>query len=178
MATTPVQLTYSDFIAAPFAGVLVDSAVNETASAINTEASAEIPFGWGVARDNTAPFDVMGNGGKLPAATTDKFFGISRFSHSYSLNPANLELGTVGMKPGVMMNLLRRGRIWAICEDGCSPGAKLFVRCTAAGAGKGSLLAADPGGSTVLVPISKIGEWQSKAAALALAILEVTASNA
>ena len=179
MGQQPVQTTYTDILSQPFAGSIADAAfAREIVPAFNTEASTSIPFGWGVARDNTAPYGAQGIGAKLPAATTDKLLGITVFSHSFSLNPLNLELDTVGMKPGVLMNVMRHGRIWAIAELGSAAGDRVFVRCTAAGSGKGSLLNTDPGSSTVVATTGKIGEWQTAAAALGLAIAEVNFVNA
>lgn len=179
MATTPVQTSYLDQIPLPYAGLAADgSDAPETVGAYNTEASAEIPFGFAVARDNTSPYDVAGNGVKLPSAASGaggQLLGIVRHSHSFSNSP-NGDLGTTGLKPGTMMPVMRKGRIWAICEDGCSPGDRLWVRYTAAGTGKGSCRATDAGGSTSIDATTK-GEWQTKAAALGVAILEIDFIN-
>jgi hypothetical protein len=104
--------------------------------------------------------------------------GITAFSHSYSLNPLNLEIDSVGMKPGVLMNVMRHGRIWAIAELGSAAGDRVFARCTTAGSGKGSLLNTDPGGSTVVATTGKFAEWQTASSALGLAVLEVMIINA
>jgi hypothetical protein len=180
MPQSPAQTAYTDILTAAFAGQVADCEYKPViAPAFNTEVSASIPFGWGVVRDNTAPYGANGIGAKLPAATTDKFFGITVFSHSYSRNPLNQEIDSVGMLPGTLMNVMRRGRIWAIAELGSAAGDKLFVRCTAAGQGKGSLLNSDPGGSTVIAnSVGALGQWQSAASALGLAIAEVYAQNA
>ncbi len=172
---TPVQTTYTDGLALPYAGLPGDVSDSVIVPAFNTEASAEIAFGLVVARDNTAPYDTNGNGAKLPAASTDKLMGIVRHSHAYSNSP-NGDLGTTGLKPGAMMNVLRSGRIWAVCEDGCSPGDRLFVRYTAAGTGKGSLRSTDAGGSTCIDATTK-GEWVTKAAAGAVAMIDVDFVN-
>lgn len=179
MAQSPVQTSYTDVLAQPFAGAIADAAyAHEIVPAYNTEESTSIPFGWAVARDNTAPYGAQGLGAKLPAATSDKLMGITVHSHSYSLNPLNLELDTVGMKPGVLMNVMRYGRIWAIAELGCAAGDRVYVRCTSAGSGKGSLLNTDPGSNTVVATTGKFAEWQTAASALGLAIIEVDMVNA
>lgn len=167
--STPVQTTYPDALPLPFAGVLASPNCDKV-GAFNTEASAEIPFGFAVARDNTAPYDVNGNGAKLPAASTDKLLGLVIHSNAYSNGPSGF-LGTTGLKPGAMMNVIRRGRIWAACEDGCSPGDRLWVRYTSAGAGKGACRASDAGGPTS-IDATKKAEWQTKAAATTVAILD------
>lgn len=180
MAQSPVQTTYTDALSLPVAGQIADAFLQPTiVPALNNEASTSIPFGWGVARDTaTAATAPQGLGAKLPAATSDKFMGITVFSQAYSLNPNNLELDTVGMKPGVLMSVMRQGRIWAAPELGCTVGNSLFVRCTSAGAGKGSLLAADPGSNTVIATTGKVGEWQGTSSSGVLTILEVDALNA
>lgn len=170
-----IQTTYLDQAPLPFAGVIAEPSPEPPVSAINTEVSAEIPFGYAVARDNTAPYDVNGNGAKLPAAGTDKLLGIVRHSHAYSNSPGG-DLGTAGLKPGAVMSVQRKGRIWAVCEDGCVGGDRLFVRHTTAGAGKGALRATDAGGSTCIDATTK-AEWQTKAAALGVAILEIDFTN-
>lgn len=178
MATTPVQTSYLDQIPLPYAGLAGDCADDSIASFFNTEGAAEIPFGFAVARDNTSPYDVNGNGAKLPSAASGAggtLAGVVRHSHAYSNSP-NGDLGTTGLKPGAMMDVMRVGRIWAICEDGCSPGDRLWVRYTAAGTGKGSLRSTDAGGSTCIDATTK-GEWQTKAAALAVAMIDIDFVN-
>lgn len=175
---TPVQTTYLDQIPLPYAGLAGDCADDSIVGAFNTEGSAEIPFGFAVARDNTAPYDTLGNGAKLPSAASGAgsvLLGIVRHSHAFSNSP-NGDLGTTGLKPGVMMDVMRVGRIWAICEDGCTPGDRLFVRHTVAGTGKGSLRSTDAGGATCLDATTK-GEWQTKAAALGVAMIDVDFVN-
>jgi len=174
MATTPVQTTYLDNPPLPYAG-LSGSCDDEAISGFFNTDVVSIPFGFGVARDNTSPYDLLGNGAKLPTATTDKIAGIVRHSHAFSNSP-NGDLDATGLKVGAMMDVLRVGRIWGICEDGCVPGDRLFIRCTAAGTGKGSLRSTDPGGSTVVDCTTK-AEWQTKAAALGVAMLDVDFVN-
>lgn len=173
---TPVQTSYLDNPPLPYAGLAGDASEGtQIVGAFNTEASAEIPFGFVVARDNTSPYDVNGNGAKLPAASTDKLLGVTRHSHAFSNSP-NGDLGSTGLKPGAMMDVLRLGRIWAACEDGCSPGDRLFVRYTSAGTGKGTLRSTDAGGSTCIDATTK-GEWQTKASAGAVAMIDIDFIN-
>lgn len=172
---TPVQTSYLDQIPLPYAGLAGDASEGtQIVGAFNTGA-AEIPFGFVVARDNTSPYDVNGNGAKLPALAADKLLGIVRHSHAFS-NGVGGDLGTTGLKQGAMMDVMRVGRIWAICEDGCSPGDRLFVRHTAAGTGAGSLRSTDAGGSTCIDATTK-GEWQTKAAALGVAMIDIDFVN-
>lgn len=176
MATTPVQTSYSNALTPAFAGMRAAYRLAPViVSGMNND-SVSMPFGWGVARDTTLS-GAPDMGAKMPGATTDKFFGITLHSHSYSRGPV-VEIDNVGVVPGVMLSILREGRVWAVAELGCTPGDRLYVRCTAAGAGKGSLLNADPGGGVVLATTGKIGEWQTSAAATALAIVEVHAGQA
>lgn len=175
MATTPVQTSYLDNQPLPYAGLMADTDDSEVYPAYNAEASAQIPFGFAVARYTTAPYDVWGNGVKLPASAADVIMGICRHSHAYSNAPGG-DLGATGLNPNAVLNVLRRGRIWAVCEDGCAPGARLWIRYTAAGTGKGTLRSTDAGGSTCLDATTK-GEWQTAAAAGAVAMIDVNFVN-
>lgn len=178
MATTPVQTTYLDQIPLPYPGMPGDSSEgSQIVGAFNSDA-VSIPFGFVVARDNTSPYDVNGNGAKLPSAasgTGGTLLGIVRHSHAFSNSP-NGDLDATGLKVGAMMDVLRLGRIWATCEDGCVPGDRLFVRYTAAGTGKGTLRSTDAGGSTCIDATTK-GEWQTKASAGAVAMIDVDFIN-
>src|SRR5688572_17832835 len=99
---TPVQTSYLDNPPLPYAGLAGDASDGtQIVGAFNTEASAEVPFGFAVARDNTAPYDTNGNGAKLPSAASGAggtLLGIVRHSHAY----APSDLGTTGLKPLAM----------------------------------------------------------------------------
>lgn len=167
---------------AGFAGQLLAEFGDGIVSAINSEASLEIAFGCAVKFGGVANVD---QSAKLPTAETDKIMGIVLHSHAYSLETdvgtgANGGAATVrpGIKPGKMMNVLRKGRVLAICEDGCVPGDRLWVRGVSAGDGVeflGGLNNADD--STDTVDCTNQGVWLTTAAAGGLAELEVDFTN-
>ena len=69
-------------------------------------------------------------------------------------------------------DIMRKGKVYVVCENGCVPGNRLFVRAVAAGAEiEGALRSAAD--STDCIDSSNQGVWLSTAAAGALAILEV-----
>jgi hypothetical protein len=171
----PVQTSVSDAPSVAFEGLLVGTQ-HEIVGMKNAHASAEIAWGMGVVfkAGANAEFEAT-----LPALETDKFCGIvvksDVYDRTYTLADGSTggELGTTGLKPGAMMNVLRQ--IWARCEDGCAPGDKLWVRCTVGSpAGTeylGSLNNADEG--TEMIDATAVGTWLTTAAAGGLAILSL-----
>lgn len=107
---------------------------------------------------------------RLPAAETDKIVGLLAHSHSYENGP-NGDLGTVGVKQGGKLNVLRKGRMWVINEDAVVPGDPVWVRAVASGDPEflGGLTNADDGTDTIQIP----GTWQSASAAGAGAWVEI-----
>lgn len=175
-----VQTTYSDAPSAAYPGMLAGN--EHTIVAMKqAEASAEIPFGYGVVYDPSSP--ESDQSATLPAAETNKVWGIVVHSHNYQRTYTLADgttagdLGTSGLRPGVMMNVLRKGRIWVTAEDACVPGDRLWVRCTVGGAGEvvGGLTNADE--STETIDCTAQGVWCTTAAAGGLAILEVDFTN-
>ncbi len=163
----PMQTTYTDSPANGIAGQLACRYNDaEIASCYNAEASAEVAFGtavkWGSATDQKAV--------KVPAAETDKIKGVVVHSHAYE-NGENGELGTTGVQSGGKLEVLRHGEIWVIAEDGCAPGDRAWVRCTAGGAGElvGGFPIADEGTETI--DTTSYLEFQTYAAAGGLAKL-------
>lgn len=171
----PVQTSVSDAPAVAFAGLLVGT--QHTVHPMkNAEASASIAFGRGVVfkAGGTTDQDAV-----LPAAEGDKFAGIivksDVYDRTYSLADGSTggELDSTGLRPGSMMNVLRKGQVWAVCEDGCVPGDKLWVRAVAAGDPEflGGLNSADDG--TDMIDATAVGTWLTTASAGGLAILSV-----
>lgn len=166
-----VQTTYSDARAKGVQGQLLsDPAQSSIYSRFNAEASAEIAMGRAV------KFGATDDAVLLPAAETDKIFGIVLHTDRYDNGP-NGELGTTGLKPKAMMDVLRRGRVLVVCEDGCAPGDRLWVRAVAGGDPEflGGLNNADD--STDMVDCTKQGVWMTTATAGGLAELEVDFTN-
>lgn len=160
-----VQTTYNAAPAIALEGQLVDDAPRRIDPFKNDEASAEIPFGHAVKRNATNADKEAIN----VAANTDAVLGIVVHSHEYV---KDAELGSTGLKPGAVMNVMRQGRIWAVCEDGCSPGDPLFVRAVATGGEVlGELRASADGTDTIDCTFQ--GTWETSAAAGGLAQLTV-----
>jgi hypothetical protein len=119
------QTSYSLTIAAAFAGMLADTGDNDIFGAVQAESSLEIPFGVMVCKgtgDNDA---------KLPAAADAKLLGVLVHSHSYE---PKIDLGTTGVKPGAVLNVLNSGRVWVLVEENVTREDRAYVRY-AAGAG-------------------------------------------
>lgn len=94
---------------------------------VSMEASAEMAAGVFVARSST---DLV-KGIKKLAAVTDLIAGALIQSHTYS-NPD--QVGTTGIKPGVVGNVRRSGLTWMRVEEAVQPGDRVLVRCVASGA--------------------------------------------
>lgn len=175
------QTSYPDAMTVGFAGQLLAEFGDGIVSMQNSEATNEIAFGaavkWGA---------VVGNNksAKLPAAESDKICGIVLHSHAYSDSDlgqgANGGAATVrpGVKPGKMMNVLRKGRVRVIVEDAVIPGDRLWVRAVSAGDGVeflGGVLPADDGTDTV--DCTNQGVFLTAADAGGFADLEVDFTN-
>lgn len=173
-----IQDTYPLAPAIAFPGMLSDVGDKDTITGINTHATLAIPFGSAVARAAT--------GSKMAAepveAILDTILGIHIYSTDYAPSAladsgytfAGLFVGAV--KPKNTMAILRRGRIWVICENGCTRGQRLHVRAIIAGAEiSGALRSATDGTDTR--DCTGQGEWLTAASAGAIAELEVDFVN-
>lgn len=165
------QTSYSQRMAIGISGMQAEGHVNLIDTCRNSEASAEIPFGYAVCWEPSSDDDqdVL-----LPALESDLVRGIVVHSHSYA-KPS--QLGDTGLKAGQLMNVMTKGRILVVAEDGCAPGDRLWVRCTTGGAGEiiGGLTNADEGTETI--DCTAQGQWLTTAAAGGLAWLEVNFNN-
>lgn len=125
------QTSYAE-MAAAFAGMLADAGIVKYAETmVQAEASAEVPFGIVVVMNTAPTADGTPAKAKLPAASTDKLWGIVLHSHSYD---TRTELGTTGLKPKTLLSALRKGRVWVTVETAVAVGDRGHVRY-AAGAG-------------------------------------------
>lgn len=175
MSVAVQSTTYASAPSVAFAGMIVGDDY-ETMSMKNVEASAAMPFGRGVIfkGSNTTDQDAL-----VPSAETDKVCGIVAHSHAYQRSYTNAagatvgELSSAGLLPGAMLNVLRRGIIWVIAEDAVVPGDRLWIRCTAGGAGEvvGGCVPADEGTETI--DCTNQGVFLTTASAGALAQLQV-----
>lgn len=153
-----------------FPGLIADSdQAQRIASKTSEESSAEIPFGVCVCRGTT----YVDEGALLlntsAAAMDDKVTGIVAWRDGYA-KPT--ELGDTGLKPGVQLCVLQRGRIWVQPEENVAPGDPVRVRAVVTGNEvKGAFrTSAD---STDCVDISKFARWITTGTASVPAILEV-----
>ena len=163
-----VQSDYNLVPAVGFAGQIAtaDGATRVT-PCLQDEASASIPFGTAV-KFYTANAD---SGARLPTTTGDKLRGITMHSHASDFGRSDSILDENGdVRKGKMVNVVTNGEIWVTCENGCTPGAPLFVRVAGAGV-LGALRSAADGVNTI--DCTARGTWQSTAIAGGLAKLHV-----
>lgn len=163
-----VQTTYSTNMSAAFAGMRASINAGDVVVPMrNKEASAEIPFGRAVKYHATDD-----DGALFPTAETSKIVGIVMHRHGYTTG-ANGELGTSGLKPDAIMEVLQRGEIWVTVEDAVVPGDKLWIRAVAGGDPEflGACLPADDGTDTV--DCTMFGTFRTTAAAGGLAKLQI-----
>ena len=114
MAITDYSLAMTPSIA----GQLADMAQADIRSFVNSERSAEIPFGFAV---------VQGSGEKdalLPSTSDDVCVGVVVHSHAY--DPDN-DLGDDGVKPDRELNIMNKGRVWVVVGEGVDVGDRGFV---------------------------------------------------
>lgn len=118
------QTSYATTPDAGFPGMIYDLTPHKIDSLANAEASAEIPFGFGVvqgASDNAAV---------LPAADTDKFIGVVIHSNTYDYGT---QIGDTGVKPKNILNVMKFGRCWVKVEEAVNKGDRAFLRYTVNG---------------------------------------------
>lgn len=174
----PVQTSVSDAPSVAFAGLLVGTG-HTLVGMVNAEASAEMPYGLAVAfKPSGSTHDQQAT---VFAAITDKVAGVviksDVYDRTYTLSDGSTagELGAIGLRPGAMMNILRKGQVWVVCEDGCAPGDKLYVRAVVGSPTNvefaGSLLNAADGVKTIDATVS--GTWMTTAVAGGLAVLSL-----
>jgi len=157
------QTSVDDAQVVAFAGKVETSGITDIRSFVNGEATAEIPFGRMVAHDTADnEVDMMASNADVPA-------GIAVHSHAYAKDD---ELGDTGIKPNMVVSVLRRGRVWVNTEDLAGYDDAVRYRCTASGDGAGEFLSADPTG-TDTVDISKFARWLSVRSDAGLALLEI-----
>ncbi len=124
----PTQ-NYGYELTAAFAGMLVDLQNKQATSHVQGEASAEIPFGAGVIQGTASTVAGTPDPALLPVDANSRLIGVAMHSHAYQ---AEVQLGTVGMKPKVMVSVLRKGRIYVLWEGGAiAKGANVYCRHTA-----------------------------------------------
>lgn len=104
-------------------GLVLRNEIEE--QAVNAEASAEIAFGKAVILDTV---DTR-NGVKLPTANNQVIRGIAYRMHDLGTPE---EYGTTGVKPGIPLRILRKGRILLTAEVAVTVrGTRGFVQAIA-----------------------------------------------
>lgn len=162
-----MQTTYSQRPAAAVAGMLGDLGTWDIISSVNQESSASMPFGtvvkWGTAERTS----------KILSASTDMLQGIVIRRHWYD-RILELDADADGVKAGVRIDVLRKGRIWVPTETAAALTADIFVRYAGTGT-KGAVRNAAVGGETI--DISTIAKVMSPASGSGLVELDVDFTN-
>lgn len=152
----------------------VDSGDPLIVAAKNANASASIPIGFPVA------YKPSGGTSDIDATTpvaSDKIMGISVRSDSQGRawtdeNGSHGEMDSTGVLVGVLFPVLKRGRVFVTCTDGCVPGKPLFVAVQS----QGAYTAAGQMGTvtaTNAIDCTAFGQWVTTASAGGGAWLEV-----
>lgn len=171
-----VQTAVTSNPAKGHAGLLDATAPHFITHAINAD-SVSIPFGKAVVWDPSTPATDISV--TLPANQTDPVMGIvvkmDHYAKAWIDVDGNThgELDGTGLRPEVMMTVLRKGRILVTAATAVVAGvSRLYVRRTA---GLGETLGAleDAADSTDMIDCTNQGVWVSTAGAGELAWLEV-----
>lgn len=168
-----IQTSITASPAQGYAGTLDTAFPRQIATARNAD-SVSIGFGKGVVWDPSAPAtdrDVT-----LPVSQTDKVMGIVVHSHAYSRTWTDSsggvhgDLDATGLVPGVVMGILRQGRILVTAGSTVVAGTnRLYVR--RAGGTLGALEGAAD--ATNMIDCTGQGVWMSSVSSGSLAWLEV-----
>jgi len=126
----PVQTSYLGTTPPAWPGMDFHFRGNSQTSAIQAEASAEVPFGIFVARA-TSTDHLLKPKALLLAASTDFILGAVMHQHTYS---PETDLGTVGLKPKTVMDVRTNGALWMLCEQAVTVTDPVYARY-ASGAG-------------------------------------------
>lgn len=174
-----LQTSYTDFPPIGYAGQLTGGG-HQVVSMKNVEASASMPFGAPVVYKLSSPAtpqDVL-----LPFSSADLVAGLIVKSHAYERAWTDAdgvihgELDSVGVITGYGINVLKKGRMIALCTSGCAVGDRLFVSFAAGSVytAKGQLGNVT---DTNALDCTKQASWQSVAAAGGLAMIDVDFVN-
>jgi len=158
------QLTYDKLRPIGYDGQLATTEPHITFAMRNDDAG-NMPFGRAVIHDSVSDETAAS---KLTAITGETVAGIVLKQESY----ADTQIAADGVLPGNHLNVLVRGRVLVVCEDGCNVKDRLHIRAVLAGVEEsGALLAAQDGTDTI--DATSQGVWLTSAAAGGLAWLEV-----
>ncbi len=122
-------LNYAYEMNKAFPGMLADLQNKQATSHVQGEASAEIPFGAGIIAGVASTVIGTPDPCLLPVDVNSRLIGVALHSHAYQ---SDIQLGTVGMKPKVMVSNLRKGRVYVLWEGGAvARGANIYCRAVA-----------------------------------------------
>jgi hypothetical protein len=136
---------------AAIAGQLADNGRDmNIASYFSQEASLQTMFGT-VVMQGAADYGCN----LLTAGNVAKILGVVVYSVAYQkgneLGAVADANGKLGILPTIAMNVLKRGRIWVLCEEAVTPASTVRVRCTNAGNGQGTFRTTSAGGGLSMV---------------------------
>lgn len=178
-----MQTSYSVYQSAGFAGMRADNSAISVDTAVNVEASAEIPYGVMVQLGAAIADQTSGQPGyssgtpvKLLAATTDDLWGIVMHDHTKATGLTTSELGEDGLLPAACFNVMTVGRIYVPVEEDVAPGDSVFVRAVAAGAEQAGAFRKSADG-TDCIDISARARWVKSGSTSQPAILEIDMRN-
>lgn len=155
----PVQTSYAAEHAVAFEGQRADFGLVDVISKV---AEADLPFGLAAIR-GTADNQAI-----LPSATGGSFLGVTEYTTAWAADAADVHQYEQYREA----NILTFGRVWVICEDGCSPGDAAFFRHTA-GAGGTVIGSFRTDADTATADAVPGGTFETTAAAGGLALLKL-----
>lgn len=165
MTAAQTSVTYPDIA---FPGMVADNGQTHRVGKRNAEASAEIAFGLAVVRDATDKDGSVVLPHTSAAAAAPLLEGIVTSQHIYD---PDLQLGDTGVKPGLIVYVARRGRVYVTPEQAVAPGDAVRVRVVATGDEKKGAFRKDAD-STDCVDISAFAQWRTTGSATKPAELE------
>lgn len=165
---TAIQTSFSQSMTASFAGMLADGYPDPLIiPGRNNESSAAIAFGLMVKWERSTDDD----GVKILTANSEKVAGVVVYSPSYAKDINGVgDLNSTGLKPGSIMNVLRKGRVWVYAGTSVLPGDPLYVRV--ANAGSNQLIGGAENAADSTNTIALKGTFLRTAAAGALTVVE------
>lgn len=111
-----------------FAGMISDLASHTIETALNGEASAEIPFGYFVKQSAGRTEDGTPALAALPSNAADIMLGCVVHSNQYN---RETDLGEDGILPDVTMGVMRKGRMYAYADAAVAVTDTPYIRITA-----------------------------------------------
>lgn len=112
------------------AGQISDLSPHTIETAIQGEASAEIPFGYFVKQSAGRTADGTPAVAALPSNAADIMLGAVVHSNMYN---RDTDLGTTGLVPDVLMAVMRRGRMYAYADAAVAVTDTPYIRITVNG---------------------------------------------